>query len=237
MSQFSPPHIIVALDNLDLTSAISLAKQLNPKKCRLKVGKESFTAYGPSLLENLMKLNFDIFLDLKFHDIPNTVAKACLAAAKLGVWMLNVHTLGGIAMLESAREAIDKVNLNRPLLIGVTLLTSLTEEDLAVLGFQRKIQEEVLSLATLAFNAGLDGVVCSSQESALLRKTFGTDFCLVTPGIRFADSKIDDQKRCLTPEAAFAEGSDYLVIGRPITQAEDPAGVLEKIVILDKRQR
>src|ERR1700722_8648026 len=172
MSQFNPPHIIVALDNLDLTSAISLAEQLNPKKCRLKIGKELFTAYGPSLIENLMKLNFDIFLDLKFHDIPTTVAKACLAAAKLGVWMLNVHTLGGIAMLESAREAIDKTNFNKPLLIGVTLLTSLTEKDLLVLGFQKKIQEEVLSLATLAFNAGLDGVVCSPHESALLRQTF-----------------------------------------------------------------
>jgi len=230
MSQFSPPHIIVALDNLDLTSAISLAKQLDSKKCRLKIGKELFTAYGPSIIESLMKLNFDIFLDLKFHDIPNTVAKACLVAAKLGVWMLNVHVLGGMAMLESAREAVDKININKPLLIGVTLLTSLTEEDLLMLGFQKKIQEEVLSLATLAFNAGLDGVVCSPREGALLRKTFGIDFCLVTPGIRFSDSKVDDQNRCLTPEAAFVEGSDYLVIGRPITQAKNPAQVLESII-------
>lgn len=231
MSHFNSPYIIIALDNLDRDAAITLAKQLNPHKCRLKVGKELFTAYGPALVEELMKLNFEIFLDLKFHDIPNTTGKACLAAAKLGVWMLNVHTLGGVAMLESAREAIDKVTSHRPLLVGVTLLTSLTEQDLLTLGFHKKLEEQVLSLATLAFNAGLDGVVCSPQESAILRQTFGKEFCLVTPGIRLADSPMDDQKRCLTPEAAFSQGSDYLVIGRPITQAPDPAQVLDQVFI------
>lgn len=231
MSHFNPPHIIVALDNLDRAAAIALAKQLNPRQCRLKVGKELFTAYGPALVEELMKLNFEIFLDLKFHDIPNTTGKACLAAAKLGVWMLNVHTLGGVAMLESAREAIDKVTSDKPLLIGVTLLTSLTEQDLFTLGFHKTLEEQVLSLATLAFNAKLDGVVCSPHESAALRQKFGKEFCLVTPGIRLETSPADDQKRCLTPKAAFLEGSDYLVIGRPITQAPDPAQVLDQLFI------
>lgn len=229
MSHFNPPYIIVALDNLEMAAAIALAKQLNPRQCRLKIGKELFTAYGPALIEALMKLDFEIFLDLKFHDIPNTTAKACLAAAKLGVWMINVHTLGGVAMLESAREAVDKAGSNRPLLIGVTLLTSLTEQDLPLIGCHKNLEEQVLSLATLAFNAKLDGVVCSPHESALLRDSFGKAFCLVTPGIRLVNSPTDDQKRCLTPEAAFAQGSDYLVIGRPITEAIHPAQVLNQI--------
>jgi orotidine-5'-phosphate decarboxylase len=227
---FTPPHIIIALDNLDAASAMLLAKQLNPNQCRLKVGKELFTAHGPPLVEDLMKLNFQIFLDLKFHDIPNTVAKACLAAAKLGVWMLNVHILGGVAMLEAAREAIDKGPVNKPLLVGVTLLTSLTEQDLLTLGFHRKLEEQVLSLAELAYKTGLDGVVCSPHEVALLRKNFGDQFCLVTPGIRFSDSPVDDQKRYLTPKEALSQGADYLVIGRPITQASNPAEVLGAVL-------
>lgn len=230
MSHFPSPHVIVALDNLDAAGAIAIAKQLNPNQCRLKIGKELFTAYGPDLIERLMELHFHIFLDLKFHDIPNTVAKACFAAAKLGVWMVNVHTLGGTAMLNAARSAIDEVKGRRPLLIGVTLLTSLTSSDLVTLGFQKSLPDQVLSLATLASQAGLDGVVCSAQEAALLRKTFGHDFCLVTPGIRLPSSPQDDQKRCVTPSEALAQGADYLVIGRPITQASQPNEALNLIL-------
>jgi len=230
MSNFTAPHIIVALDNLDRTSAVLLAKQLNPKQCRLKIGKELFTAYGPALVEQLMKLDFEIFLDLKFHDIPNTTAKACLAAAKLGIWMLNVHTLGGIAMLRAAHEAIDKITGHKPLLIGVTLLTSLTEQDLSALGFQHKLEQQVLSLAELAYQTGLDGVVCSPHEAFSLRKKFGEKFCLVTPGIRLADSPPDDQQRHLTPKEAVSQGADYLVIGRPITQAKNPAEILDLMI-------
>jgi orotidine-5'-phosphate decarboxylase len=230
MSYFNPPHIIVALDNLDRKTALAVASQLDPKQCHLKVGKELFTAYGPPIIEALMKLNFQLFLDLKFHDIPNTVARACAAAATLGVWMINVHVLGGVAMLEAAREAIDRVHGVKPLLIGVTLLTSLTEQDLLTLGFKKKIEEEVLSLAMLAYQAKLEGVVCSPMEVALLRKAIGDKFCLVTPGVRPLNSPQDDQKRHLTPQEAFAQGSDYLVIGRPITEASDPAAALEKII-------
>ncbi len=230
MSNFTAPHIIVALDNLDRTSAVLLAKQLNPKQCRLKIGKELFTAYGPALVEQLMKLDFEIFLDLKFHDIPNTTAKACLAAAKLGIWMLNVHTLGGIEMLRTAHEAIDKLTGYKPLLIGVTLLTSLTEQDLSALGFQNSLEQQVLSLAELAYQTGLDGVVCSPHEAFSLRKKFGEKFCLVTPGIRLADSPPDDQQRHLTPKEAVSQGADYLVIGRPITQAKNPAEILDLMI-------
>lgn len=229
MSHFSPPHIIVALDNFDAASAIKLAQQLDPKQCRLKVGKELFTACGPEIVNALMRLNFQIFLDLKFHDIPNTVAKACIAAANLGVWMVNVHTLGGVAMLQAAREAIDQTNEAKPLLIGVTLLTSLVQSDLVSLGFHKKMEDQVALLAKLAHQAGLDGVVCSPKETTSLREHVGKNFCLVTPGIRLSDSPIDDQKRHMMPREAFLAGSDYLVIGRPITQAKDPAAVLEEI--------
>jgi orotidine-5'-phosphate decarboxylase len=228
MSSQTTSHIIVALDNLDRNSAISLAKQLDPSHCRLKVGKELFTAYGPSLLEDLMKLNFELFLDLKFHDIPNTVSKACVAAAKLGVWMISMHTLGGSTMLMAAREAIDKMQGAKPLLIGITLLTSLTDQDLPVLGFHQSLQHQVLSLAKLADKAGLDGVVCSPQEVGALRQAMGENFCLVTPGVRFSPVEGDDQKRFLTPKEAFLAGADYLVIGRPITQAADPVAMLEQ---------
>lgn len=229
MSNFYAPHIIVALDNLDANAAILLAEQLNPQHCRLKIGKELFTAYGPSIVERFMKLNFEIFLDLKFHDIPNTVSKACLAAAQLGVWMLDVHTLGGVQMLLAAREAIDKVAGRKPLLVGVTLLTSLTAQDLPQLGFQQKLEDQVVSLTKLAQKSGLDGVICSPQEAALLRRIVEPNFCLVTPGIRLIGSETDDQKRCLTSEAAFSQGADYLVIGRPITQSDNPRKLLAEL--------
>jgi orotidine-5'-phosphate decarboxylase len=219
------PKIIIALDYPAALPALALVDKLQPSLCRLKVGKELFTATGPALLEQLMNRGFEIFLDLKFHDIPNTTAQACKAAAGLGVWMVNVHALGGRKMLEAAREAIAS-SARRPKLIAVTLLTSMAQDDLAGLGINATPAEMVLRLATLARDSGLDGVVCSAHEAALLRKQCGTDFCLVTPGIRPAHASLDDQSRVMTPQAALCAGASYLVIGRPITQAADPLQAL-----------
>ena len=219
------PKIIVALDFPTAALALSLVDRLQPTRCRLKVGKELFTATGPELLEKLMQRGFEIFLDLKFHDIPNTTAQACKAAAALGVWMVNVHALGGRQMMEAAREAMAQ-SAQPPKLIAVTLLTSLAQEDLAELGIAATPADMVLRLATLARDSGLDGVVCSAQEAALLRKHCGNEFCLVTPGIRPANASRDDQSRVMTPQAALQAGSSYLVIGRPITQAKDPLQAL-----------
>jgi orotidine-5'-phosphate decarboxylase len=219
------PKIIIALDYPAALPALALVDKLQHSLCRLKVGKELFTATGPALLEQLMNRGFEIFLDLKFHDIPNTTAQACKAAAGLGVWMVNVHALGGRKMLEAAREAIAS-SARRPKLIAVTLLTSMAQDDLAGLGINATPAEMVLRLATLARDSGLDGVVCSAQEAALLRKQCGTDFCLVTPGIRPAHASLDDQSRVMTPQAALCAGASYLVIGRPITQAADPLQAL-----------
>jgi len=219
------PKIIIALDYPAAAPALALAERLQPELCRLKVGKELFTASGPALLEQLMRRGFEIFLDLKFHDIPNTTAQACKAAASLGVWMVNVHALGGRKMLEAAREAIAH-STQRPKLIAVTLLTSMAQQDLADIGINATPAEMVLRLATLARDSGLDGVVCSAQEAALLRRQCGDEFCLVTPGIRPAQASLDDQSRVMTPLAALQAGSSYLVIGRPITQAADPLQAL-----------
>jgi orotidine-5'-phosphate decarboxylase len=224
----SDPKIIIALDYPDAQPALALADMLEPSQCRLKVGKQLFTAAGPDLLEQLMKRGFEIFLDLKFHDIPNTTAQACKAAASLGVWMVNVHALGGRKMLEAARDAVAGTT-QKPRLIAVTLLTSMTQQDLAEIGINATPAEMVKRLATLARDCGLDGVVCSAQESALLRKHCGSDFCLVTPGIRPAQTSLDDQSRVMTPYAAMEAGSSYLVIGRPITQAADPLRALLEI--------
>jgi orotidine-5'-phosphate decarboxylase len=221
----SDPKIIIALDYPNALPALALADRLVPSLCRLKVGKQLFTATGPALLEELMQRGFEVFLDLKFHDIPNTTAQACKAAADLGVWMVNVHALGGRKMLEAAREAIAR-NVRQPKLIAVTLLTSMAQQDLAEIGIDATPAEMVLRLATLARDSGLDGVVCSAQEAALLRKQCGNEFCLVTPGIRPAHAGLDDQSRVMTPHAAMQAGSSYLVIGRPITQAEDPLQAL-----------
>jgi len=219
------PRVIVAMDYAQAAPALALADKLQPSLCRLKVGKELFTATGPSLLEQLMKRGFEIFLDLKFHDIPNTTAQACNVAAGLGVWMINVHAMGGRKMLEAAHEAIaDKVR--RPKLVAVTLLTSLSQDDLADIGIGASTAEIVMRLALLARECGLDGVVCSAQEAASLRQKCGKDFCLVTPGIRPALASLDDQSRVMTPHAALKAGSNYLVIGRPITQAADPLQAL-----------
>ena len=220
--------IIIALDYPAAAPALALADRLQPGLCRLKVGKELFTASGPVLLEKLMQRGFEIFLDLKFHDIPNTVAQACKAAAGLGVWMVNVHALGGRKMLEAARDAIAS-SVQQPKLIAVTMLTSMAQPDLAEIGISATPAEMVLRLATLARDSGLDGVVCSAQEAALLRKHCGTEFCLVTPGIRPAHASHDDQSRVMTPQAALESGADYLVIGRPITQAVDPLQTLKSI--------
>jgi orotidine-5'-phosphate decarboxylase len=222
------PKIIIALDYPQAAKALELADRLDTSQCRLKVGKEMFTASGPALVEQLMKRGFEIFLDLKFHDIPNTTAQACKAAAGLGVWMVNVHALGGRKMMEAAREAVANCT-HQPKLIAVTMLTSMAQEDLADIGINATPAEMVLRLATLARDSGLDGVVCSAQEAALLRERCGKEFCLVTPGIRPAQAALDDQSRVMTPQEALKAGSSYLVIGRPITKADDPLAALAAI--------
>ncbi|MFT6387249.1 MAG: orotidine-5'-phosphate decarboxylase [Cellvibrionaceae bacterium] len=211
-------------------SCIALAQKLNPIQCRLKVGKELFTVAGPQLLDKLHGLGFDVFLDLKFHDIPNTVAKAVKAAAELGVWMVNVHASGGERMMIAARESLERAQGKVPLLIAVTVLTSMSAEDLAGVGITSSPAKQVLNLATLAKKSGLDGVVCSAQEASIVKSELGEAFSLVTPGIRPAGSAADDQRRILTPQQALAAGSDYLVIGRPITQAPDPALACKQII-------
>lgn len=222
------PRVIVALDYADAKSALALVDRLDPATCRVKIGKELFTAAGPGLVETLARRGFAVFLDLKYHDIPNTVANACRAAAALGVWMLNVHALGGRAMLHAARAALAHEK-RPPKLIAVTLLTSLTAGDLSELGIAGSPLESAARLARLARACGLDGVVCSAHEAAGLRQEFGVGFCLVTPGIRLAQSAQDDQSRVMTPRAAIDSGADYLVIGRPITLARDPVAVLQAI--------
>lgn len=222
------PRIIVALDYAEAKPALALTERLAPAMCRVKVGKELFTAEGPQLVEALVNKGFGVFLDLKFHDIPNTTAKACEAAARLGVWMVNVHASGGRAMMETAREALEK-SASRPLLIAVTILTSMDEAALTEIGMGDGVLGSVTRLATLAQQSGLDGVVCSAQEAPQLRQTLGSDFKLVTPGIRPRDASLDDQSRVVTPAQAITNGSSYLVIGRPITKAPDPLAALHAI--------
>lgn len=224
----SDPKIIVALDYPTADAAFALADQLDPQRCRLKIGKELFTRSGPATVATLITRGFDIFLDLKYHDIPNTVAKACSAAADLGVWMMNVHTLGGGAMMIAAKEAIGNAT-DRPLLIGVTLLTSMDQTTFDQIGLKGSITESVLRLAKLADDSGLDGVVCSAQEATQLRTQHQQHFQLITPGIRPANSDQGDQHRTMTPAQALAAGSNYLVIGRPITAAPDPMAALSAI--------
>jgi orotidine-5'-phosphate decarboxylase len=220
--------IIVALDYPDAATARQFVTKVRPEMCRLKVGKELFVAAGPGFVQELVGQGYDVFLDLKFHDIPNTVAQACKAAARLGVWMMNVHASGGPRMLAAAREALESMP-KRPLLIAVTVLTSMGGEELKAIGVDADAEQQVLRLAGLTRDAGLDGVVCSAREAAILRQNLGPDFCLVTPGIRPAGSDSGDQTRILTPLQALQAGADYLVIGRPITQSTDPLIVLESI--------
>jgi len=224
----STSKIIVALDGEEE----NLLKILDPSTCRLKVGKTLFTRLGPTWVKSLCAQGFDVFLDLKFHDIPQQILGACQQAAELGVWMVNVHALGGLAMLQAAKAGVEKAAQTtgkKTLLIGVTILTSMQESDLAPLGIQGSLPEAVMRLATLCHSAGLDGVVCSSHEVGMLKKAFGSGFLCITPGIRLAQDDRQDQKRVMTPEEAIAAGSDYLVIGRPITQASSPQRVLQKI--------
>jgi orotidine-5'-phosphate decarboxylase len=222
------PKVIVALDYPQESQAFDLIDQLDTKLCRLKVGKEMFTHLGPAFVEKIQAKGFDVFLDLKYYDIPNTVAKACLAAASLGVWMLNVHASGGRRMMEAAAEALSGYE-NKPHLIAVTVLTSMSQQDLSELGINQSPAEQALQLAKLAADSGMRGIVCSAQEASVMRQNFNDDFLLVSPGIRPAGSKADDQRRIMTPLDALQAGSNYLVIGRPITQSKNPLNVLENI--------
>lgn len=221
--------ILVALDYDNKNHALQLIDKLDPNMCRLKVGKEMFTLFGPQLVKDIHDRGFDLFLDLKFHDIPNTVAKAVAAAAELGVWMTNVHASGGLAMMEAAKKALLPYGDNAPMLIAVTVLTSMSDDDLKLLGINVPAFEHVQRLAKLTQQAGLDGVVCSAQEATALKSLLGQDFKLVTPGIRPVGSDAGDQHRVMTPPQAIAAGSDYLVIGRPITKAVDPLAALQAI--------
>lgn len=228
MSGINDPRIIVALDFDDIQIMRELVSKLSPKLCRVKIGKTLFTRYGPACVQELTKLGFDVFLDLKFHDIPKQVAGAVKAAADLGVWMLTLHVHGGRRMMEAAVESLASMQ-NKPLLVGVTVLTSLAEQDLEELHMRTNIEQSVLDLAQLAQQSGLDGVVCSAQEAASLRETVNPQFLLVTPGIRLATDSADDQRRVVTPEQAFQDGADYLVMGRSIVRAQDPVRVLESV--------
>ena len=225
----SDPRILVALDYQNLDTCLSLVNQLDPALCRLKVGKEMFTLFGPPFVEKLQKSGFEVFLDLKFHDIPNTVAKAVSAAASMGVWMVNVHASGGNTMLEAAKNALEQYN-NPPLLIAVTVLTSLSDQDLAEVGYVGTAASQVDRLAKMAKDARLNGVVCSALEASGIKSKFGSQFLTITPGIRPKGADVNDQQRIVTPSQAVQNGSDYLVIGRPITQSQNPADVLKSIV-------
>ena len=218
--------IIVALDFNSASRAVEFVDTLDPKLCRLKIGKELFTAAGPNLVETMIKKEFDVFLDLKFHDIPNTVANAVKVAADLGVWMLNVHISGGSTMMKSAKDAILSHGGCKPILIGVTVLTSISSAELSEIGINNELKDQVVQLAKLAYQSGLDGVVCSAEEAKLLRNSMPADFILVTPGIRREQDAAGDQKRVITPSQAIRNGSDYLVVGRPITQAASPSAAL-----------
>ena len=220
--------IIVALD-MESKRALELAKKLNPQECKVKVGSQLFTADGPMIIEKLNELGFDIFLDLKFHDIPNTVKKAVEVAIKMGVWMLNVHSLGGKEMLRAAYEVVEKVSI-KPLLVGVTVLTSLNDKSLKEVGLGLNTEDQVLLLAELCQTEGLNGVVCSANELSVLRKHLEEDFLLVTPGIRSSGQESDDQKRISTASEAISNGADYIVIGREISNAIDPSEKIRQIL-------
>lgn len=224
-------RVLVALDYPDAEQALDMARKLNPDVCRVKVGKELYTRCGPQILEQIHQLGFDIFLDLKFHDIPNTVAKACGVAAEMGVWMVNVHASGGRRMMEAAMESVIQRSCGsqRTKLIAVTVLTSMDQSDLAEIGLDIEPRTQVERLARLTQSSGLDGVVCSAQEATMLRAALGSEFELITPGIRPADSAAGDQRRIMTPRDAILAGSTYLVVGRPITGSADPAKTARSI--------
>ena len=225
-SHLSP--VIVALDFADEKQTLQFVRRLSPELCQIKIGKELFTATGRHLVEQLVNQGFKVFLDLKYHDIPNTVASACKIAAQMGVWMVDMHASGGQRMMEAAAEAVSQFQ-QRPYLIGVTVLTSMAQTDLAQTGVDRSIDEQVMHLAKLSQQSGLDGVVCSAQEAVILRDQLGKEFLLVTPGIRLNSKSEDDQRRIMTPKEALAAGSSYLVMGRPITRSADPVLLLQQI--------
>lgn len=230
MSDIKESKVIVALDYNQESDALKFVDSVDPSLCRLKVGKEMFTYFGPAFVKKLIERRFEVFLDLKFHDIPNTVASAVRAAAELGVWMVNVHASGGAKMMTAAREILEPYGSDAPLLTAVTVLTSMDQEQLATVGIERQVRDQVCLLAQLAGKCGLDGVVCSAQEAPMLRQIMGKDFLLVTPGIRPLNAAVGDQSRVVTPKQAVLNGSSYLVIGRPITRAEDPNEVLRQIL-------
>ena len=225
-SHLSP--VIVALDFADEKQTLQFVRRLSPELCQIKIGKELFTATGRHLVEQLVNQGFKVFLDLKYHDIPNTVASACKIAAQMGIWMVDMHAGGGQRMMEAAAEAVSQFQ-QRPYLIGVTVLTSMAQTDLAQTGVDRSIDEQVMHLARLSQQSGLDGVVCSAQEAVILRDQLGKEFLLVTPGIRLNSKSEDDQRRIMTPKEALAAGSSYLVMGRPITRSADPVLLLQQI--------
>lgn len=222
--------LIVALDYDNQSDALKLVDDLEPCSCALKVGSEMFTLFGPSFVKQLVDRQFKVFLDLKFHDIPNTVANACRAAADLGVWMINVHAAGGLKMMKAAKNALEPFGIQKPLLIAVTVLTSFNQDELQPIGIHSSILDQVINLANLAKKAALDGVVTSAQEVMLVKKTCGTDFLTVTPGIRLEHHAHDDQSRIMTPERAVSLGSDYIVMGRPITQSKHPSSVISEVL-------
>lgn len=225
----SESKIIIALDMDNQENARQFLKSVTPQVCRIKIGKEMFTAFGPSWVKEVVSMGFDVFLDLKFHDIPNTVYKAITQAAKLGVWMVNVHALGGKAMLEAAKKAIDDLAIDTPpLLIGVSILTSMDDNDIQQVGLSGTVAQNVLTLSELCYHAGLDGMVCSAFEASQIKERTNTQFLCVTPGIRIDNNK-GDQKRVMSPKEAINAGADYLVIGRAITQSINPLETLENI--------
>lgn len=224
------PKLIVALDFDNQDSALQLIDKLDPLQCALKVGSELFTLLGPQFIRQLVGKQFKVFLDLKFHDIPNTVAKACHSAAELGVWMINVHALGGLKMLQAAKKSLESYGQDKPLLIAVTVLTSFEEGELASIGISHSLLDEVKNLAQLARDAGLDGIVSSAHEVETIKQVCGNSFITVTPGIRLPNNLKDDQSRVMTPQQAIKAGSDFLVIGRPITQAANPSEVVSAIL-------
>ncbi len=220
-------RLIVALDFESQIDALKLVEQLDLNRCALKVGSELFTRFGMNFVDELISRRFSVFLDLKFHDIPNTVAKACMAAAEMGVWMLTLHASGGLAMMQAARQAVQSYEKNRPLLIAVTVLTSLPSNDLLSIGVNAPLENHVIALANLAQQAGMDGVVSSAWEVPVIKAACGSDFLVVTPGIRRRCDVSDDQSRIVTPESALKVGSDYWVVGRPITRAANPKAAFD----------
>ncbi|MGM8897985.1 MULTISPECIES: orotidine-5'-phosphate decarboxylase [unclassified Psychrobacter] len=229
MNNTTNSPVIIALDNMTMEASIALAEQLDPALCRLKVGKELFTRCGPDIIKALHQRQFEVFLDLKFHDIPNTTAQAVLAAAELGIWMVNIHASAGFEAMSLAKQRLLDNDLDT-LLIAVTVLTSMDNDALMQTGITDGLDVQVSRLAQLTKQAGLDGVVCSAQEAKTLKTLCGQDFKLVTPGIRLPEDNADDQKRICTPKQALNDGADYLVIGRSITQATNPAAKLQMIL-------